>query len=124
MFVGAENIIKAAKHGGTVKRVVLTSSIAAMHNSRDNSPPEDISPPVNGSLYTTEDWNNDADLRRSPYPASKVTLARAKIANEIYTSMLEYDIQFCGNLIPASSNFYHGNKRFDMVFGSEIEKII
>ena len=69
---GAQNAIRAAKNSGSVQRVVLTSSVAAMHNSRDNAPPEAISPPVNGSLYTVEDWNNDTDVQCSAYPASKV----------------------------------------------------
>lgn len=64
--------MRAAANSGTVRRVVLTSSIAAMHNSRDSAPADAISPPSNGSLYTTEDWNNDANIEINPYPASKV----------------------------------------------------
>ena len=70
--IGAENAMRAAHQSGTVERVVLTSSMAAMHNSKDSSPKGAISPPLNGLLYTVDDWNCQTDVETSPYPHSKV----------------------------------------------------
>lgn len=49
-----------------VKRVVLTSSVAAITDS-----------PVNDHLYTEEDWNTQSTLTRNPYYFSKTVAERA-----------------------------------------------
>lgn len=36
--------------------------------------------PVNGSLYTEEDWNTESTLETAPYPFSKVWLASDRLS--------------------------------------------
>ncbi|MBW2523934.1 MAG: NAD-dependent epimerase/dehydratase family protein [Deltaproteobacteria bacterium] len=63
---GTENVLGACKRAGTVERVVLTSSVAAMMGL---DRPE--------SYVTTEDdWNDEATIKQ-PYPYAK-TLAERK----------------------------------------------
>ena len=59
---GTKNVMAAAKRAG-VKRVVLTSSVFALGNFMHPDPP------VNGTIYTEEDWNTQASksARRSNY---------------------------------------------------------
>lgn len=50
---GSVDVIAAAKKAGTVRRVVYTSSTFTTHD------PIVPAPPVNGELYTEEDWNQN-----------------------------------------------------------------
>lgn len=62
---GTENIIKSCLKSTTVKRLVLTSSLAAITDE-----------PVNGKVYTEGDWNTKSSLSRNPYYYSKVSAER------------------------------------------------
>lgn len=74
---GTTNVMAAAKRAG-VKRVVLTSSVFAIGNFMHPDPP------VNGTIYTEEDWNTQASKsahRSTTYMRSK-PLTFAVCANE------------------------------------------
>lgn len=58
---GTQNVFAAIAKAGTVKKVALTSSIAAVM---------DVAPRP-GHTYTEEDWVGDATVDKSPYPLSK-----------------------------------------------------
>ena len=62
---GTLSVLKACVSAGTVKRVVLTSSFAAM-----------MRPPEQG-VFTEADWNTTASLDRSAYAYSKTMAERA-----------------------------------------------
>lgn len=59
---GTENVLQAVNKSGSVRRVVLTSSISAV---LDNARPPD-------HVFTEADWNDSATLETEPYPLSKV----------------------------------------------------
>lgn len=62
---GTKNILSAvAKSKDTIKRVVLTSSFAAVVKAKKG--------PANGKLFTEEDWNDESSLTDEPYRFSKV----------------------------------------------------
>jgi dihydroflavonol-4-reductase len=63
---GTDNALRAAARAGTVKRFVLTSSIAAVFDvgARENH------------VYTEDDWNRDATVADSPYPLAKTRSER------------------------------------------------
>ena len=58
-----------ARNRKTVKRAILSSSVAAMEKK--------IAGPKNGKLYTEEDWNDEATIDKFPYHLSK-TLAEQR----------------------------------------------
>ncbi|EIE24719.1 NAD(P)-binding protein [Coccomyxa subellipsoidea C-169] len=61
---GTRNVVQAAvKSKDTVKRIVVTSSFAAVVKSQKG--------PQNGSLFTEEDWNDESSLDDQPYRFSK-----------------------------------------------------
>ena len=63
---GTENVLEACAKGGEVKRVVLTSSMAAITDEPD------------GDVTLTEnDWNTKSSLTRNPYYYSKTLAERA-----------------------------------------------
>ena len=64
---GTTNVLGSVAKVGNVKRVVLTSSIAAVV---DDSLPHDY-------RFSEDDWNESATIETSPYPLSK-TLAERK----------------------------------------------
>ncbi|KAK9908632.1 hypothetical protein WJX75_000697 [Coccomyxa subellipsoidea] len=67
---GTKNVLSAAiKSKDTVRRVVLTSSTAAVVKNKKG--------PSNGSLYTEEDWNDESSLTVSPYMYSKTQAEKA-----------------------------------------------
>ena len=63
---GTENALQAAARAGTVKRFVLTSSVAAIFDVEARP----------GHVYTEDDWNRDATLTHGPYPLAKTTSER------------------------------------------------
>eukprot|EP00127_Corallochytrium_limacisporum_P005835 Clim_evm16s212 gene=Clim_evmTU16s212 len=64
---GTESVLASVnKFGKNVKRVIVTSSMAAVMDE-----------PVSGHTYTEEDWNTKSSLTRQPYYYSK-TLAERK----------------------------------------------
>ncbi|KAK9812546.1 hypothetical protein WJX73_007871 [Symbiochloris irregularis] len=67
---GTDNVLRSvAKNRKTVKRAILSSSVAAMEKK--------IAGPKNGKLYTEEDWNDEATIDKFPYHLSK-TLAEQR----------------------------------------------
>ncbi|KAL9097863.1 MAG: hypothetical protein Q9165_000189 [Trypethelium subeluteriae] len=64
---GTLRVLRAAKRAGTVKRVVVTSSVAAVAYGHD-----DI-----GRDFTEEDWSDDKDPSIAAYPKSKTLAERA-----------------------------------------------
>jgi dihydroflavonol-4-reductase len=64
---GAKNVIRAAKVSGSVERVVMTSSIAAVHGGDKPA----------GYVFTEADWNDAATVRSDAYATSKVQAERA-----------------------------------------------
>ena len=74
---GTRNVLRSVAKAGTVRRLVVTSSIAAVAD--ENRPA--------GHEYTEADWNESATLEESPYPLSK-TLAE-KAAWEFVESLPE-----------------------------------
>jgi dihydroflavonol-4-reductase len=64
---GALRVLKASLDAG-VKRVVMTSSVAAVRHGRAPSP---------GAPYDETDWTDPTDLRRTPYVRSKTIAERA-----------------------------------------------
>lgn len=64
---GTRNVLAAIERAGTVRRVGLTSSVAAVVSTRRR--PEHI--------FTEEDWNEDATVETNPYGLSKTLAERA-----------------------------------------------
>jgi len=62
---GTLNVLGSAKAAG-VRRVVLTSSMAAISDE-----------PVDGKVFTEDDWNEQSSLERNPYYFSKTVAERA-----------------------------------------------
>lgn len=68
---GTKNVLSAAENSGTVERVVLTSSCAAIYG--DNSDIELI----DGGIYTEEHWNTSSSVSHNPYSYSKTVAEKA-----------------------------------------------
>lgn len=66
---GTRNVLQAAAEAGGVRKVVLTSSFAAIQNSKARIDEE--------FLHTEADWNDEATLKTSPYSYSKLAAERA-----------------------------------------------
>lgn len=62
---GTRNVLESAKRNPTVKRIVLTSSVAALYG--DNA---DIAL-APGGVFTEKDWNITSSAEHQPYPYSK-----------------------------------------------------
>jgi nucleoside-diphosphate-sugar epimerase len=62
---GTRNVLEAAHRAGTVRRVVLTSSVAAI--TGDDAPPHHV--------FTEAEWNTTASLAE-PYPLAKARAER------------------------------------------------
>jgi len=67
---GTRNVLDSVNRTGSVKRVVLTSSIAAICG--DNA---DLAT-VPGGVYTEEHWNTSSSVDHNPYQYSKVAAER------------------------------------------------
>ena len=63
---GTRHVLAACKRAGTVKRVVLTSSMAAITDE-----------PEGDHVLTEDDWNDKSTLDRNPYYLSKTLAERA-----------------------------------------------
>jgi len=63
---GTKSVLESCVASGTVKRVVVTSSFAAVTDS-----------PENNYVYTEFDWNNQSSLTRNPYYFSKTQAEKA-----------------------------------------------
>ena len=63
---GSRGVLDACRRVGGVKRVVLTSSVAAISDE-----------PEPGKVLTEEDWNEKSTLSRNPYYFSKAEAERA-----------------------------------------------
>ncbi len=67
---GTNNVLASvlkARATGRVRRVVLTSSLVAVHSLQSATPPRA------GACYTEEDWNADSTVENGEfYPLSKV----------------------------------------------------
>jgi nucleoside-diphosphate-sugar epimerase len=83
-LLGTENVLNTAKEISSVKRVVLTSSCAAIYTDAIDS----VNAP--GGQLTEDIWNTTASLDYQPYSYSK-TLAEKK-AWEIADSQKQWDL--------------------------------
>jgi nucleoside-diphosphate-sugar epimerase len=63
---GTRSVLASVKRAGSVRRVVVTSSAAAVRSA--NRPRDHV--------YTEEDWNDTATIERNPYPLSKTLAER------------------------------------------------
>src|SRR5436190_3275965 len=63
---GTRNVLGACQRAATVKRMVLTSSMAAITDE-----------PGSGHVLTESDWNEKSSLERNPYYYSKTLAERA-----------------------------------------------
>lgn len=63
---GSLNVLRACERAGSVQRVVLTSSMAAITDEPDSS-----------HVYTEQDWNERSSLQRNPYYYSKTLAEKA-----------------------------------------------
>ena len=82
--LGTRNVLEQATKTASVKRVVVTSSCAAIYG--DNA---DLDNAV-GSMFTEADWNQSSSLSHQPYSYSK-TLAE-KEAWKIAKSQSQWDL--------------------------------
>jgi dihydroflavonol-4-reductase len=64
--MGTRNVLEACKRAGSVKRVVLTSSMAAITDE-----------PEGDHVLSESDWNTKSTLDRNPYYLSKTLAERA-----------------------------------------------
>jgi dihydroflavonol-4-reductase len=78
--VGTRNVLTACARAGSVRRVVLTSSMAAVTDE-----------PENGRVLTEVDWNTKSSLERNPYYYSK-TLAEQGAWNFIAEHAPSFDL--------------------------------
>ncbi len=81
---GTRNVLEAAKRCGTVSRVVLTSSIAAVHG--DNADLAATGRPA----FTEEDWNTTSSVDHNPYQYSK--LAAEQEAWKIHATQTQWSL--------------------------------
>lgn len=68
---GTKNVLKAVNKSGTVERVVLTSSCAAIYG--DNA---DVGL-VEAGIFTEEIWNTSSSMSHNPYSYSKTLAEKA-----------------------------------------------
>ena len=66
-LAGTSTVIKAAAKQKSVKRIVITSSIAAIMTSKDMYPKE-------GEVYDDKTFNTHDTVETSAYQASKVSI--------------------------------------------------
>ena len=81
---GTINVLESVSKAGTVKRVVLTSSVAAIYSDS-----KDIETRP-GNIFTEEQWNTASNLKHNAYSYSK-TLAEQK-AWELVKAQKQWDL--------------------------------
>ncbi|MDF3818543.1 aldehyde reductase [Leptospira sp. 96542] len=81
---GTRNVFNSANNIASVKRIVLTSSVAAIHGDNIDA---DMVP---NRTFTEEHWNTTSNLKHQPYPYSK-TLAERE-AWEIQKKQKQWDL--------------------------------
>jgi nucleoside-diphosphate-sugar epimerase len=81
---GTRNVLEAANRTASVKRVVLTSSVAAIYG--DNT---DLAA-VPGGVFTEAQWNTTSSVQHQPYSYSKV--AAERVAWEIQKQQSRWDL--------------------------------
>jgi len=64
---GTRNVLNAANNSGTVKKVVLTSSVAAIHGDNVEMKEQNL------AEFSEEQWNISSTPKHQPYSYSKVT---------------------------------------------------
>lgn len=67
---GTRHVLEAIERTPTVKRLVLTSSVASIYGDA-----QDIQKAQNG-IFTEADWNVTSSVKHQPYPYSKVVAER------------------------------------------------
>lgn len=81
---GTRNVLAAVGRCASVKRVVLTSSVAAVYG--DNADLAALHKPV----FTEDDWNTTSSVDHNPYQYSKVAAERE--AWEIHATQQRWDL--------------------------------
>jgi len=79
-LLGTKNILKSCVQAGCVKRVIFTSSIAAITDE-----------PESHTVFTEKEWNITSSLERQPYQYSK-TLAERKAWDFIMQKHPAFDL--------------------------------
>lgn len=67
---GTRNVLESVNRNTSVKRVVLTSSVAAIHGDNIDALQ------IKGGLFTEEHWNTSSSVDHQPYYYSKVAAER------------------------------------------------
>lgn len=81
---GTKNVLEAANKSGSVKRVVLTSSVVSIHGDAiDIKTTED-------NIFTEEHWNTTSSISHQPYAYSKVEAEKA--AWKIHEKQDQWDL--------------------------------
>ncbi|MBG08301.1 MAG: diaminohydroxyphosphoribosylaminopyrimidine deaminase [Halobacteriovoraceae bacterium] len=104
---GTKNVLDGVNRSGGVKRVVLTSSVAAMYSDSI-----DVSQTPKG-VFNEECWNTKSNLKHNPYSYSK-TLAEKK-AWEIHNQQNEWD------LITINPSFVLGPSLSERIDGASVD---
>lgn len=63
---GVNNVLSAVRKAGSVRRIVHTSSAAAVYSQ-----------PKRGKVYTESDWNDEATVKSDPYGLAKTRAERS-----------------------------------------------
>lgn len=66
---GVANVLRSCQKAGSVKRVVVTSSVAAVFGSPNDKGPSHV--------FSEEDWNETSTLKNGPYMLAKTLSERA-----------------------------------------------
>ncbi len=83
-LIGTQNVLNAASKSNIVKRIVLTSSVAAVHGDNIDMQNQNL------TVFDESNWNESSSLDHQPYSYSK-TLAE-KEAWRIYESQDQWEL--------------------------------
>lgn len=81
---GTRNVLEAANQSSTVQRVILTSSVAAIHGDNADMHTNNL------QEFTEEHYNETSTLQHQPYSYSKVLAEKG--AWEIYNKQSKWDM--------------------------------